>query len=61
VVLVVGYQLKAVRDLFGSCDVVGRLDNGVGVDNEEQGAPLAICRDPRRPWSAVWPRFRHLD
>jgi hypothetical protein len=61
VVLVVGYQLNAVRDLFGSCDVVARLDNAVGVDNEEQGAPVAICRDPRRPWSAGWPRFRHLD
>jgi Dolichyl-phosphate-mannose-protein mannosyltransferase len=61
VVLVVGYQLDAVRDVFGSCDVVGRLDNRVGVDNEEQGAPVAICRDPRKPWSAVWRRFRHLD
>jgi Dolichyl-phosphate-mannose-protein mannosyltransferase len=60
-VLVVGYQLEAVRDLFGSCDVVARLDNEVGVDNEEQGAPVAICRDPRKPWYAVWPRFRHLD
>lgn len=61
VVVVVGYQLHAVRDLFGSCDVVTRLDNGVGVDNEEEGAPVAICRDPRKPWSAVWPQFRHLD
>ncbi len=60
-VLMVGYQLDAVRDLFGSCDVVARLDNAVGVDNEEQGAPLAICRDPHQPWSALWPRFRHLD
>jgi len=61
VVLVVGFQLDAVRDLFGSCEVVARLDNAVGVDNEEQGAPLAVCRDPREPWSAMWPRFRHLD
>ncbi len=60
-VLMVGYQLDAVRDLFGSCDVVARLDNAVGVDNEEQGAPVAICRDPHQPWSALWPRFRHLD
>jgi 4-amino-4-deoxy-L-arabinose transferase-like glycosyltransferase len=60
-VLVVGYQLDAVRDVFRSCDVADRLDNGAGVDNEEQGAPVAICRDPRMPWSAVWPRFRHLD
>jgi hypothetical protein len=53
VVLVVGYRLDAVRDLFGSCGVVAPLDNAVAVDNEEQGAPVAICRDPGKPWSAV--------
>lgn len=61
VVLVVGYQYDAVRALFGSCRVVGRLDNGVGVDNEEQGAPLALCSDPRGSWQQLWPRFAHLD
>jgi hypothetical protein len=60
-VVIVGYQLDDVRDGFGSCEVVDRLDNGVGVDNEEQGAPVAVCREPRMPWSALWPRFRHLD
>jgi len=25
------------------------LDNGVGVDNEEQGAPVAVCRNPTAP------------
>jgi hypothetical protein len=60
-VVIVGYQFDDVRDGFTSCEVVGRLDNGVGMDNEEQGAPIAICRGPRTPWSALWPRFRHLD
>jgi hypothetical protein len=60
-VVVVGYQLGDVRQLFGSCTVVARLDNGLGVDNEEQRAPVAVCREPRMPWSALWPRFRHLD
>lgn len=60
-VLVVGYQLEEVRGYFGRCDVVGTLDNGVDVDNEEQDAPVAVCRDPREPWSTLWPRFRHLD
>ena len=60
-VVVVGGQLDDVRTLFDSCDVVARLDNGVGVDNEEQGLPVAVCRGPRMPWSAMWPRFRHLD
>jgi 4-amino-4-deoxy-L-arabinose transferase-like glycosyltransferase len=60
-VMVVGYQLDSVRELFTACDVVARLDNGVGVDTEEQGAPVAVCRGPRQPWSVLWPRFKHLD
>ena len=60
-VLFVGYQLDEVSSEFTSCLVVARLDNGLGVDNEEQGAPVAICRDPVRPWSELWPRLAHLD
>ena len=44
-----------------SCTVLVQLDNGVGVPNEEQGQPVAVCRDAREPWQAVWPQFRHLD
>jgi hypothetical protein len=61
VVVVVGYQLDEVSGLFGSCEVVDRLDNGLDVDNEEQGAPVAVCRDPRESWAVLWPRFHHLD
>jgi Dolichyl-phosphate-mannose-protein mannosyltransferase len=46
---------------FASCDQVGRLDNEVGVDNEEQSATLWICRDPRARWTVLWPRFQHYD
>ena len=50
VVVMVGYH-RAVERLFASCDVAARLDNGVGVDNEEQDAPVAVCRGPVAPWS----------
>lgn len=61
VVVFVGGQLPHAEDLFTGCDVVGRLDNEVDVDNEEQGQPIAVCRDPRLPWESLWPRLRHLD
>jgi len=61
VVVVVGGQLAALESLFGSCVVEARLDNGVGVDNEEQGVPVAVCRDPRQEWPQLWERVRHLD
>jgi hypothetical protein len=59
-VVFVGGELDLARTLF-SCQVVDHLDNGVGVDNEEQGEPVAVCSDPRRPWPALWGRLHHLD
>lgn len=61
VVVFVGYQLDDVLDLFAACQVVDQLDNGIGVDNEEQGAPVAVCSGPIAPWAALWARFHHLD
>jgi hypothetical protein len=48
-------------EFFGACALAGRLDNGVGVDNEEQGQSIVVCRDPRLPWRALWPRLQHYD
>ncbi|KNX35989.1 glycosyltransferase family 39 protein [Luteipulveratus halotolerans] len=61
VVVVVGAQFPSLRTKFASCEVVDRLDNGVDVDNEEQGEPVAVCRDPRVGWDELWQRARHLD
>jgi hypothetical protein len=60
-VVVVGGQFPQLRSLFASCEVRDWLDNGVGIDNEEQGQPIALCQDLVRPWSDVWPQVRHLD
>lgn len=60
-VVVVGAQLPQLTQLFAQCEVMVRLENGVGVDNEEQGQPVAVCHDPVAPWSVLWPRVRHLD
>jgi hypothetical protein len=59
VVVVVG--LDNVSDFFASCQTVATLDNGVGVDNEEQGRPIAVCRGPKESWRSLWPRFQHYD
>ncbi len=60
-VVVVGGQYPQVRRMFDHCSVRARLDNEVGVDNEEQGLPIAVCTGPTAPWSRLWPRLRHLD
>lgn len=60
-VVVVGGQSFSASDWFESCETVDELDNGVGVDNEEQGMPIIVCSGQIEPWSELWARFRHLD
>jgi hypothetical protein len=60
-VVVVGGQYPEVRPMFDDCTVRARLDNGVGVDNEEQGLPIAVCTGRTSSWAALWPRLHHLD
>ncbi|KPI27199.1 hypothetical protein OK074_6934 [Actinobacteria bacterium OK074] len=43
---------------FTGCHQVARVDNGHGVDNEEQHAAIVLCAPPPRPWSTLWPSLR---
>ncbi|MGB3761811.1 MAG: hypothetical protein WA966_01210, partial [Ornithinimicrobium sp.] len=36
------------------------IDNGVDLDNEEQGQVVWLCRTDA-DWTAVWPTLRHLN
>lgn len=60
-VVVVGAQAFFAPAVFRSCETVDKLDNAVGVDNEEQGMPIIVCHHPTEPWSELWPKVRHLD
>ena len=58
---VVGYDsLRALQDSFTGCRLAARIDNGVQLDNEEQGGPVWLCAATVEPWSTLWPRLRHL-
>lgn len=46
---------------FDDCRQMGTMDNGVGVDNEEQGSVVALCRVPNTGWAALWPTLQHDD
>jgi hypothetical protein len=60
-VIVVGYGPQGLRASFSGCAAAARVDNGVDVDNEEQGSIVWICDRPAARWSLLWPRLRHLD
>lgn len=61
VAVVIGGSAVGWSRFFESCTTEGVLDNGVGVDNEEQGRDVAVCRAPIGGWAAVWPELAHLD
>lgn len=60
VAVVVGREVPGLDAAFAHCDTVGRVDNGIGVQNAEQGAPIAVCRGRVQAWKELWPSFRHL-
>ena len=33
--------------------------NGLGVQNDEQGAPIYVCSGQRESWAAMWPALRY--
>jgi len=59
-VLAVGIDQQQLRELFGSVQAVARIDNGVQVDNEEQGRTVWLCRGQRSSWSDNWLALRRL-
>lgn len=61
-VIAVGFEDRAKLDaLFRDVRPAGTVDNGVGVDNEEQGGTIWVCRGPVGPWPQLWPALRHYD
>ncbi|MFC6563928.1 glycosyltransferase family 39 protein [Actinoplanes utahensis] len=46
--------------MLGACQTRARLHNSLGVENEEVGARVYLCRISE-PWSAVWPRLAHFS
>ena len=59
-VLAVGeFDKSYLEGFFGSVERVGTLDNGLGVENEEQGQGIWVCREPRASLPEMWRDLRH--
>ncbi|KAA0921396.1 glycosyltransferase family 39 protein [Streptomyces apricus] len=59
VLLVRQEDAHGIERYFTGCRQVARVDNGHGVENEEQGAAVVLCAGTARPWSRLWPSLRH--
>lgn len=60
-VVAVGLRREQLDRWFGRCELSARIDDGVGVDNEEQGRLVHVCRERLRPWADLWPEVRRLS
>lgn len=59
-VLLVGrFTDPAGQHALRGCRVLARNDNRAGLDNGEQGTPIALCTRLAAPWSTLWPTLRH--
>lgn len=59
-VITVGIPMRYLTMWFRDCTPRAHITNAAGVDNDERGALIALCRSPREPWSRLWPELGHL-
>lgn len=59
-VIAVGLAEERLRQFFGEVELAGRIDNGLALENDEQGAPIWICRRQLLGWAQIWPQLRRL-
>jgi hypothetical protein len=60
VAVAVGFDRGRLSPVCGSLRLAARLDNHLGVADDEQGAPVWVCGDLRAPWAAIWRGLRVL-
>jgi hypothetical protein len=46
---------------FTGCRDVARIDNGLGIQNGEQGKAVSVCTGLREPWTTLWPELRTIS
>ena len=46
---------------FVGCRDVAHIDNGLGIENGEQGKAVSVCTGLRAPWSTIWSSLRTIS
>jgi hypothetical protein len=59
-VIAVGLDEERLAGWFDEVQTVDRFDNGLDLDNEEQGVPITVATGRRVPWSEIWPELRRV-
>ncbi len=61
VVFVGSWGPSYLSPYFSSVVPAGTIHNSQGVQNDENGLGVWICRGPTMPWPALWRELRHYD
>ena len=56
----VGFPRERVEPWCSELVEAARVDNGVGLENDEQDVPVWTCRSLTASWSVLWPQLRRL-
>jgi dolichyl-phosphate-mannose-protein mannosyltransferase len=59
--VLVGNDAAWANHIFSRCRVAAVIRNPAGVDNDEEGQQVRVCRTLRGTWSQQWPWIRHFD
>ena len=57
-VIAVGYDAAQLRAWFTDVRQVATIDDGVHLDNDEQGNAVLRCSGLRTTWAVLWPHLR---
>ena len=55
----IGFDRARLTDICNKLTLLTRLDNGLSVNNDEQGAPVWLCSNLSKPWPAIWRQLRN--
>ncbi len=57
-VIGLGFTAAQAAQFFADCTIAGRVTNPYGVENEEYGGAILLCRQPREDWPRLWQQLR---
>jgi hypothetical protein len=57
-VITIGFDRAFLMTLFDGCDSAGTVSNSYQLQNEEYGAPLMVCQQPKLPPDELWHRLK---
>jgi hypothetical protein len=59
VLIVLGAYCGGLLPAYGRVEIVGEINNPYAMPYET--GPIYVLRDPKAPFSFIWPRLRHYE